>query len=253
MGTGLCTSKGASALTWDCPSPCFPHPRYRTRTFTAAYNGSAACTELLVTAINQAQAAEHLRPLSMPSNFQAMSITRQLFVLVNLERISHGIPPLAGLSPYLSAAARSAARRAEDPGFRASYGPVRVWLPPQGGYYAFGGTWSGNAVNAAAAVFDWMYDDGWGGTDNTSNEACTSPASSGCWGHRDELLGEYSGISCRDCIAGAGYAARAGRNWQESYDFVVVRPARFPTPLAFTWNADVVPHLPAAWERARAA
>jgi hypothetical protein len=244
----------ASAVTWDCPSPCFPHPRYNGGdTFNSTYNGSVACTRLLMTAMNQAQTAEHRDRLALPSNFLALSVSRQLFVLVNLERISHGVPPLVGLSPYLSAAATSAAARAEDPGFRPSYGPVRVWLPPGGGYYAFGGTWSGNAVNAAAAVFGWMYDDGWGGRDNTTNGACTGPTSSGCWGHRDELLGEYSGVSCPDCVAGAGYAAHAAGGWRESYDFLIVRPASFPTPLSFTWNSDVVPRLPAGWESVRAA
>jgi hypothetical protein len=212
-----------------------------------------ACTELLIRAINDAQEAEHMRRLALPSDYLALTVTQQLFVLVNLERISRGVPPLVGLSPYLSAAATSAARQGQDPGFRASYGPVRVWLPPGGGYYAFGGTWSGDAVNAAAAVFVWMYDDGWGGQDNTSNEACTGPSSGGCWGHRDELLGKHTGIACSDCIAGAGYTGRAGGNWQESYDFLVVRPTTLPTPFSFTWNAGVLPMLPAGWERVQAA
>jgi hypothetical protein len=213
------------------------------------YNGSVACTDLVLGAINNAQAAERLHPLVLPPRFQAMTVTQQLFVLVNLERISHGVPPLVGLSPYLSAAASSAARQGQGPGFRPHYGPVRVWLPPEGGYYGFGGTWSGDAVNAAAAVFVWMYDDGWGGRGQTSNAACTGPTSSGCWEHRDELLGEYSGISCADCIAGAGYTAGSATSWQQSYDFLVVRPASLPTPLSFTWDSDVLPVLPAGWEQ----
>ena len=188
LATGPCTVRSAPDVTWTCPSPCFPHP-HQGRAPDLSYNGSVACTKLLVSAINDAQVAEHVRPLALPSDFLALTVTEQLFVLVNLERISRGVPPLVGLSPYLSAAATSAARQGQDPGFRSSYGPVRVWLPPGGGYYAFGGTWSGGAVNAAAAVFIWMYDDGWGGPDNTSNQACTGPSSSGCWGHRDELPG----------------------------------------------------------------
>ena len=253
MSTGPCAVEGATDMTWDCPSPCFPHPRHGPRSFALSYNGSVACTELVMAAINDAQAAEHLRRFALPSGFLAMTVVQQLFVLVNLERISHGVPPLVGLSPYLDAAATSAARQGEAPEFRSEYGPVRVWLPQRGGYYAFGSTWSGGAVNAAAAVFVWMYDDGWGGRDNTSNAACTGPRSGGCWGHRDELLGRYSGISCSDCIAGAGYTGHAGGTWQESYDFLVVRPTTFPTPLSFTWDSGVLPLLPAGWERVRAA
>lgn len=258
MSTGPCTVEAPPSMTWDCLSPCFPHlhsgdGHHRGGPLAFSYNGSVACTELLITAVNDAQAAEQLRRLALPAGFLAMTVSQQLFVLVNLERISRGVPPLVGLSPYLSAAATSAAGRGEDPRFRSQYGPVRVWLPPRGGYYAFGGTWSGGAVNAAAAVFAWMYDDGWGGRANTPNGACTGPTSGGCWGHRDELLGEYSGTSCSDCIAGAGYTPRAGGIWLESYDFLVVRPATFPTPLSFTWNSDVLALLPARWERVRAA
>jgi hypothetical protein len=218
-----------------------------------SYDASAACTALLMTAVNQAQAAEGLHTFSLPTGYSALTIGQQMFVLVNLERISRQVPPLAGISTYLSAAATSAAAQAEDPVFRTSYGPVRVWAPPGGGYYAFGGAWSGNAVNAAAAMFGWMYDDGWGGPGKTSNGACTGPTSAGCWGHRDELLGKFSGTACPDCVAGTGYVSPAAHGWQESYDFMIVRPVTFPTPLTFTWNGNVVPHLPAGWERRLAA
>ncbi len=91
-----------------------------------------------------------------------------MFVLVNLERISRGVPPLVGLSPYLGPPAETAARDAEDPTFQRVYGRVQVWYPPSGGMYAFGGAWSGNQVNALAAMFGWMYDDGWGGKGATA-------------------------------------------------------------------------------------
>jgi hypothetical protein len=47
-------------------------------------------------------------------------------------KISRGVPPLVGLSPYLSAAATMAARKAVDPPFQVTYGPVQVWLPRGG-------------------------------------------------------------------------------------------------------------------------
>lgn len=238
--TGLCTYGQGGGVT--CQSPCYP-------TGALLYNSSKKCTDLLLSAVNQAQVSEHLERFTLPSNYFQLGATRQLFVLVNLARLSLGIPPLVGLSPYLSSAATQAARQSEDPAFQTSYGPVHVWLPPGGGMYAFGGAWAGDSVNTVAALFGWFYDDGWGGSKATWNFDCSSPTASGCWGHRDELLGKWAGTGCTDCIAGAGYASPAARNWKESYDFLLVRPVQLPTPLDFTWDQDVVPYLPRGWER----
>jgi hypothetical protein len=241
---------GASSSTpsssWDCQSPCLPHYN------DFAFNGSPACNDLLLASINEAQAAEHLRGFTLPSNFTLLTVPQQMFVLVDLERISRGVPPLVGLSPSLGPPAQAAAREAEDPTFQPVYGQVKVWYPRAGGMYAFGGAWSGNQVNALAAMFGWMYDDGWGGKGTTRNIACNGPTATGCWGHRDELLGEYTGTTCTDCIAGGGYASPAERNWAESYVLLLVRPVQFPTPLVFTWDGNVLPNLPQGWERARA-
>jgi hypothetical protein len=241
--TGPCTYQADGHVS--CPSPCFP-------TGKIEHNGSLACTRLLLGAINLAQESEHHPGFVLPSNYYRLATTDQLFVLVNLERISHGVPPLVGLSPYLNIEASGSAHEAEDPPSQLAYGPVKVWYPPQGGSLGLGGAWAGNSVNAAAAVFGWFYDDGWGGRGNTWNFACTSPAASGCWGHRDQLLGLWAGTDCRNCIGGAGFASPAARRWQESYDFLLVRPVS-PTPLIFTWNVDVLPFLPNGWERTKAA
>ena len=173
-------------------------------------------------------------------------------LLAGAFRISRGVPPLVGLSPYLSAAATMAARKAVDPPFQVTYGPVQVWLPRGGGDYAFGGAWAGDSVDAASAIFSWFYDDGWGGKGSTPNFACASLTASGCWGHRDELLGKWAGTTCTQCIAGAGYSSPAANNREESYDFLIVRPVAFPTPLVFTWEGGVVPYLPAGWEKVAA-
>jgi hypothetical protein len=233
--------------SWDCQSPCLPHYD------DFAFNGSTACNDLLLASTNEAQIAEHLPGFTLPSNFADLTVPQQMFVLVNLERISRGVPPLVGLSPYLGPPAETAARDAEDPTFQRVYGRVQVWYPPSGGMYAFGGAWSGNQVNALAAMFGWMYDDGWAGKGATRNIACNGPGETGCWGHRDELLGEYTGTTCTDCIAGGGYASPAERNWTESYVLLLVRPVQFPTPLLFTWNSNVLPNLPQGWEHTHAA
>ncbi|HET9060379.1 MAG TPA: hypothetical protein VFN61_10700 [Acidimicrobiales bacterium] len=241
--TGLCTISSTGAE--HCPSPCAPDGKF-------TYNAGPACNKLIMAAIDRAQLAEGHPAFTLPTDYYQLGPTQQVFVLVNLERISHGVPPLAGYSSYLNAEGARAAKAGGDPVFHPSYGPVKVWYPPAGGNYAFGGAWAGNSVNAAAAVFGWFYDDGWGGPKATSNGVCTSASSHGCWGHRDELLGEYSGISCRNCIAGAGYASPSANGWQMSYSILIVRPQTYPTPLSFTWDANVVPYLPKGWERALA-
>jgi hypothetical protein len=250
--TGMCSpppgsSSSTPSKSWDCQSPCLPHYD------DFAFNGSPACNDLLLASINASQAAEHLDGFTLPSNFAHLSVPEQMFVLVNLERISRRVPPLVGLSPYLDPPAQSAAVAAEDPRFQAVFGQVKVWYPPTGGMYAFGGAWSGNQVNTLAAMFGWMYDDGWAGKGATRNIACSGPGGSGCWGHRDELLGEYTGTTCSDCIAGGGYASPATRGWDESYVLMLVRPVQFPTPLLFTWDGNVLAKLPPGWERTRAA
>ncbi len=207
---------------------------------------------LLLSAIDQAQAAENLPGFVLPSNYFSLGATRQMFVFINLERISRGVPPLVGLSPYLSATATSAAGHLADPPFQASYGPVQVWAPPSGGNYAFGGAWGGGSVNAADVVFGWFYGDGFGNGWPTFS-GCKSAKGAMCWWHREELLGLdgfSGGTACTDCIAGAGYASRPG-NSNESYDFLIVRPVQFPAALAFTWDSELG-YPPAGWEKVAA-
>jgi hypothetical protein len=240
-GTGICNAAGNR-----CPSPCFPIG-------TFVYNASRACTDGILAGINQAQAAERLPGLVLPSNYFSLSATRQMFVLVNLERISRGVPPLVGLSPYLSSTATTAAGQSADPPFQNSYGPVQVWAPPSGnGNFAFGGAWGGGSVNAADVVFGWFYADGFG-NGAAPFPGCTSPKGTMCWWHREELLGVNGfsgGTACPDCVAGAGYASLPG-SAGESYTFLIVRPVQFPTPLVFTWDS-VLSSLPAGWERVAA-
>lgn len=226
----------------SCASPCFPNEKF-------VYNGGTKCADLLLAAVNAAQRSEHLAPLVLPSNYSRLSVTGQLLVLVNLERLSRGVPPLLGISPYLDPDAAHAARASEDPVFQAAFGPVRVWLPPGGGYYGFGSTWAGNSVNALAALFGWMYDDGWGGSRaDTWNFACTAPGAPGCWGHRDILLGKYTGAACTDCLAGAAYVSGSAGGFEESYTFLIVRPVQPSATLVFSWDAELR-YLPPGWER----
>jgi len=188
--------------------------------------------------------------MALPAGYRRLTVPEQLFVLVNLERIARGVPPLVGLTPNLTAQAQEAAAQSRDPDIEPSYGSLTV-ATAANGELRVGGAWAGQDVNALEALFGWMYDDGWGGRGNTTNYACTSPTAAGCWGHRDELLGEYSGTTCTTCVAGTGYARHTSRGFISSYVVLIVDPAGAQPPLTFSWNADVVPHLPPR-ERVRA-
>lgn len=236
QSSGPCTV-GASG-TETCASPCYARgPQTPTP-------DAPGCMRLALAAVDRGRTAERLRPLVLPSGFARLGTGEQLFVLVNLERIVRGVPPLAGLVAPLDAAAQQGAARSRDPATRTSYGPVHVAVV--GDVYGLGGTWAGGEPNALAAVRDWVYDDGWGGSRAaTSNVDCSGPSAAGCWGHRMELLGRYSGTDCRTCVAGVGYAAAL-----RSYTVLVVRPTSAPR-LVFAWDAQVLRHLP-AYERVAA-
>jgi len=235
--SGPCTEGPTGAAT--CASPCYGHGP------GGATPAAPGCVRLAVAAIDEGRASEHLRPMVLPVGFDRLGVGEQLFVLVNLERIARGVPPLAGLVSPLDAAAQKGAARSTDPAVQTRYGAVRVEVV--GHAYGIGGTWAGGEPNAEAAVRDWIYDDGWGGSRAaTGNVDCSGPAAPGCWGHRMELLGEYSGTNCATCVAGVGYVAAT-----RSFAVLVVRPTSAPR-LVFGWDTDVLRHLPVAYERVAA-
>jgi hypothetical protein len=230
--SGECT-EGRGGLR--CASPCDPHGKF-------GFNTSKGCDAVALSGINRGRKAEGLSPMVLPNNYRRLTTTQQLFVLVNLERVARGVPPLVGLTPVLSADAGLAAKQSRDPDADSAYGTLQVAVV--NGSYGEGGTWDGDSPNPIAAMFGWIYDDGWGGPKHTSNYDCTSAGASGCWGHRDELLGEYSGPSCTTCVAGAGFATRTHAGALTSYAFLLVAPANGEPPLSFSWSTDVLPHLP---------
>lgn len=105
---------------------------------------------------------------------------------------------------------------------------------------AFASVWAGNNLTPIAADYGWMYADGYG----SNNLDCTTPSSSGCWGHRDAILGKYTGLFCSDCYVGAAFSEPAANGWKTSYAEIMVEPANpgIVKPW-FTWAKNVVPYL----------
>ena len=202
------------------------------------------CTDYSLQSVNNAAAQEGVSPMTLPSNFDNLSVPEQLFVVANLERVDRGLPPYLGLVPALSDAAQQAAVNAADPQVPAGF-PVAV---DSGGYVMMGGAWAGGYQSVLGVDYAWMYDDGWGGSPGTtSNIACTSATAPGCWGHRDELLGSDPGfnpgvgLACTNCVMGAGYASAqtnppAAGGLSSSYTDLVVAPAGPVPAMTYTWN-----------------
>jgi 5-hydroxyisourate hydrolase-like protein (transthyretin family) len=160
-----------------------PNPNYWT-TCSSQGAASSACTDAVVQAINNARAAEGVGPMTLPNGFAQMTPAVQTFVVSNLERVDRGLAPAAGMVGTLNSASQTAANNDADP-------MLASWTIGSFSANRWGSIWAGD-LNALAADYDWMYNDGWGPS-GSYNLDCTSATASGCWGHRDNILSPYGG------------------------------------------------------------
>ncbi|HEY5010613.1 MAG TPA: hypothetical protein VIH73_05605 [Acidimicrobiales bacterium] len=226
---------------WSCANPCVAGTA--SALSWPGYTNGVACTNYILSAINNARAVEGVRPMVLPTNWFSLSVPQQLFVLVDLERTARGLPAYLGINAALTADAQHAAATNSDPSIAAGFAMAN----DAQGSAGFGGAWSGG-FNPLAADYIWMYDDTWGGSAaKTSNIACTSAGAAGCWAHRDELLGSdpgYNqgvGLGCTNCEVGTGFAMVNGN---ASYADLIEIPKGTPPPMSFTWANNVLPNLP---------
>jgi hypothetical protein len=236
LQTGHCNFANG---VWGCDNPCVAGSA--TALSWPGFTNGAACTNYVLQAINNARAAEGVRPMVLPTNWYSLTTGEQLFVVADLERTARGLPAYVGINSALTADAQHAAATNNDPSVAAGF--------PMGndaqGSVGFGGAWSGG-FTVLAADYVWMYDDAWAGSAAaTSNIACTSAHAAGCWAHRDELLGSdpgYNpgvGLGCSTCEMGTGFAMVNGH---ASYVDLIELPKGALPPMTFTW-ADVLPYL----------
>lgn len=200
-----------------------PNPNYWT-TCSSQGAASAACTDAVVQAINNARAAEGVGPLTLPSGFAQMAPAVQTFVVSNLERVDRGLAPAAGMVGTLNSASQTAANNDADP-------TLASWTIGTFNANTWGSIWAGD-LNALAADYDWMYNDGWGPT-GSYNLDCTSATASGCWGHRENILSPYGG---EEVITGV--ASTDQSQWLSIAQIFVAGSGSYP---AFTTSwSDVV-------------
>ncbi|HWH10778.1 MAG TPA: hypothetical protein VG165_06590 [Solirubrobacteraceae bacterium] len=162
----------------------------------ACYAGpvSAACEAPLVGQLDAARETFGLVAYALPGDFPALAPDRQLFILVNLDRLAYSLPVISGLSPQLDAAAQAGAVSNTDPAAPSS--DRAVWAS----------SWAGGLVNVLAAYYQWMYADGFPGL----NIDCPDPGATGCWVHRHGILFAF-GPSVRLTMGAATATDRAGR------------------------------------------
>ena len=148
---------------------------------------TAACDQQILQAINHAHSVEGIPPISLAANYSTLPFDVQQFIIVNLERTSFGETPITGITASLDSDAEGGVQNHTDP-----------TVPNTPFYYSSNwyGSWAPNnsGGNPLMADYIYMYEDGWGGsTANTMNGACTTPTSSGCWGHRKTILWQPGG------------------------------------------------------------
>ena len=201
------------------------------------YNNELVCAQYTMEEINNARAQLGESALTLPSNWLDLTPQEQVFVILNMERVSYGESPILGMNAALSTVAQTGAQNNADPiaasGFATQNGP---------GGGDWGSVWA-QGSNALIADYLWMYDDTWGGSAaTTSNIDCTSATAVGCWGHRDVILGYGGGLSggvattCVTCEAGVGYAVTdTGPSWTE---LIEVPEGSLPA-MTFTWAEEL--------------
>jgi len=235
--TGPCTVVPGG---YSCPqAPCFQGVVPNLQQAFTTLQENSACTSAALSAIDSARAGEGVGPMELPSNWASLSVPEQVFVATNLERVDRGVPALVGLAGELDSDAQAGAAAGEDPALAQSYGSINS--------SASGAIWAGGQLNPLLADYDWMYADGYSDTQG-GNIDCTSPSATGCWGHRDIMLGAYTGTTCSTCVMGAGYATTAADGYHLSYTGVFVKPHTPVTNFVFTWAQEraLLPGAPAS-------
>ncbi len=180
------------------------------------------CVDAVVAALDAARADIGLGPYVLPSGFDSLDATKQIFVLSNLDRIAYGLPPITGLSAALASPSRDGMRSDADPDPTSLLAPLST--------YAWTSNWAGNWANAPYAYYEWMYDDGYGGTE-TSNIDCTSPTAAGCWDHRRNVLA-FAGPGTLSMGASVGNDLHGNPSFATT---LVWTPVQHWTTYSYTW------------------
>ncbi len=179
------------------------------------------CINAGVYYLDRARANAGLPPYALPANFPSLSPPRQIFILVNLDRIQYGLAPIPGMTAALNRDALvTGVWRGTDPHVSSSRGLKTVWPG-----------WAGAFYNAPMAYEGWVWDDGLG----SNNPRCTPYDHSRCWGHRHSVLWQYGSVSAMGAAAGRG-----GSRHQRGYSYIFVGgTSAYHPAYTYTWDQAV--------------
>jgi hypothetical protein len=185
---GLC---GAGAALGDGPVGRDPAANVPLDPFPAACDlqpTGEECIAAAVADLDQARVDLGLGPYRLPADFASLPGAEQALVLTDLDRLTYGLAPVAGLTSALDADAAHGVRDDTDPASSdTSFG---YWTA----------NWAGGYPNIVMAYDAWMYDDGPG----SANLDCTAADPKGCWGHRHDILWQFNGTGPLAMGAAAG-------------------------------------------------
>ncbi len=182
-------------------------------------------------AIDNARSEEGIGPLVLPSDFADLIPSEQLFVLVNCERVDRGLTPIAGELGGLDQLAGIGAQAGQDPSVPSDgIAGLTVW--------AWVSNWASTDSNLEA-FYEWMYDDGLG----SGNIGCTVTDQSGCWDHRDNILGFQNDVNgFGGTLSFGGATAPTTTAHDQSLESVTMLTTWSPgttTGYYFTWDQAV--------------
>lgn len=176
----------------------------------------AVCINASVNYLNQARASLGQPAYSLPSNFVSLSPGEQVLVLTNLDRSLYNLPPITGLTDALDQDAAAAVPNDVDP------------QPSTSDWYGYTANAAWGNENIVLAYEGWMYDDGPG----SGNVDCTSSNSSGCWGHRHDILWEFG-----PGALAMGVAAGTDNSGNPSYTQLLMQGSPSYSPVYnYTWS-----------------
>jgi hypothetical protein len=202
-----------------------PSPNYLQACAEQGWSNKS-CVVQALSAIEHARKHEGVKKprLVLPNNYDALSTAEQTFVITDLERTARGLKPFRGLTATLNTASRLAAVLRLDP-------TPAISLLRLLGVTEYGAIWAGD-FGPLASDYDWMYNDGYSAS-GSINIVCLIPRSSGCWGHRENILGGYH--SAPTLLAGAGTGQPAGASIAEVLTGGYGRAPKF----TYTWKQAV--------------
>jgi hypothetical protein len=158
------------------------------------------CDSVALHDFDDVRKKEGLGRMTLPGDFDKLSVRLQLLAISNIERVDRGRRPVLGLSKSLNKLAVMGAKDDEDPPFPNPFTGT-----------SGGANWAGAGNSALLDDFYWMYDDGPG----SFNIDCQHKGDPGCWGHRRDIIQAYDSRLVMG--AAAAYNTNFGTSMTEEF------------------------------------